>query len=254
MNKDRIYYFDKTLPLIKYYSRKNKTGKEHNMIVSSFESVIDIFFKNSELKVAVFIEPCLGTGYPDIVFVEYDENIFLESAVEIEELDNIDLALLFEISRKKTISVSKLEDLLGYNRAKILKSITELNRLNLISIHDNIFRINKEMPYFRINRVISIEAKIDKWNEAIEQANNNSQFSTESYIMLNKDKCSDIINNRCNELGIGIITVNGHIVKQKSACKRKYPVSSTSMMFCEWIIRNYNINVENEDGEIRRII
>ena len=89
----------------------------------------------------------------------------------------------------------------------------------------------------KINKIIAIEAKIDKWHEAIRQANNNIWFSTESYILLNKDSCSTTTIDTCISDGLGIILLNGKIQKTLASTKRCIPVSYASIQFNEWILR-----------------
>ena len=86
--------------------------------------------------------------------------------------------------------------------------------------------------------------KIDKWNEAIRQAGNNIWFSTESYILMNKDSCSDGILAACREQGIGIILVNGRVKTILPSNRRGFPVSYASLQFNEWILRYMNMRGE----------
>ena len=99
--------------------------------------------------------------------------------------------------------------------------------------------------YCRINKIISIEAKIDKWKEAIRQAEMNIWFSTESYILLNKNGYSQKTYDECCNKGIGIILVNGNICKELKSRKREFPVSYASLQFNEWL-QGFQREIKND--------
>ena len=131
---------------------------------------------------------------------------------------------------------------LGYSKEELHKSISKLSKCGLINTntYHSIVRPIPLKEYCRINKLISIEAKIDKWHEAIRQAGNNTWFSTESYVLLNKTSCSDTIKNICRENGIGVILVNGKVKTILASNQRRFPVSYASLQFNEWIMRYIN--------------
>ena len=91
--------------------------------------------------------------------------------------------------------------------------------------------------YCPIKRIIAIEAKLDKWNEVIAQAEHNIWFSTDSYVLLNREKCNTTVLDRCKAKGIGVILVNGSTRTVLKSATRHFPVSYASLQFNEWLCR-----------------
>lgn len=234
-----IKVFDHSIHSIGYISRTITYGEEYEMV----KKYINYFIRSkkhlSKKNFAIFIEPQIDTGYPDIVIVDYYETKDISWIDERNYLSNNDLRILFEIQKKKTISVDALEGLLGFTKNDLEKSILRLSKSNMVHTnkHNSKIRSAKFKSYCRINNIISIEAKIDKWNEAIRQATNNTWFATESYILMKKDRCNEAIMNVCKERGIGIILMNGKITCKLRSEKQSMPVSYSSLQFNEWILR-----------------
>lgn len=240
-----ILLFNHTDLSIGYHSRTSTQGAEINMVHSLIEQVTS---ENSHNNLAVFIEPQLESGYPDIVFVEYSntsKNMWTESRCK---LSIIDLKILYQILQVNSISKHKIHELLGYDINQINKSTQLLRACNMISISSTGQYVRKKplKTFFRLRKIISVEAKMDKWLNVIEQSFTNQWFSSESYILLNKYppyQCESI----CLEDGTGIILKtdnNFHFVSSSSI--RKLPVSYVSLLFNEWILRKKFMEGMNE--------
>lgn len=232
-----ITIFNGSIPQIGYIARTGTKGDEMDMVNYYIQYIIKQCRRYKKKKLAVFIEPQIETGYPDIVIVEYCEIPAYRWNKNRKQLSNTDLKILFEIEKAKEITISQLGNLLGYCESEIEKSISRLHNASLIKlIGRKICRVPKSQ-YCCVKKVIAIEAKIDKWSEAIRQANNNIWFSTESRILLNKEKCTPVIIDKCIEQGIGVVLVNGKVKKSIDGEIRKFPVSYLSLLFNEWVQR-----------------
>lgn len=193
--------------------------------------------------VAVFLEPQVDTGYPDIVIVEYWGQPREKANNSRIKLSTIDLRILFHVNQQKNVSVEGLRDLLGFTDIEIRKSLLRLADSQLIHLSKSKHHArNRSLNAFnRVKRIIAIEAKIDKWGEAIQQAEKNAWFSTDSFVLLNKEKCSESIIQKCKAKGLGIILVNGQIKVALKGEHRNHPISYTSLLFNEWIYRITNL-------------
>ena len=232
-----VKLYTKSIPEIKYYSRQATQGQEFEM-VKSYVSYMEKKYSNLKYKnVAIFIEPQIGTGYPDIVMVEYYDKKIKSHNEFRKPLTDTDLKVLLEIQRTKNVSVFELSNLLGYQIEEIRRILNNLSKSGLIHLSStsNFARNVPLKEYFGVKKIISIEAKIDKWSEAIRQAANNSWFSSESYVLLNKENCSETIINKCKQQGVGVILVNGKIEKKLKSKANSLPVSYLSLKFNEWI-------------------
>lgn len=240
INIDNIIIFNNSDSRIGYVARTSTQGKELDMVNRYVEFLINKYSKTKSKKVAIFIEPQIDTGYPDIVVVEYRPCTNLMWNSQRNNLNSTDLKLLFYIQNQKNLSLLEISETLGYPIDVVQKSVDKLSDCGLVHLSKNKTSIRNIQlkSYCRINKIIAIEAKIDKWNEAIRQANNNIWFSTESYILLNKESCSTAITDICQENGLGIILVNGKIETILEGDKRQFPVSYFSLQFNEWILRH----------------
>lgn len=245
VNKDicsNVIIFNSSCNDIGYIARTNTVGKEFDMVKRYINFLLQKYSKMKTKKAAIFVEPQLETGYPDIVVVEYYSMPNLSWNKYRNSLGSTDLKILFYVQNNKNLSVEKISNTLGFSLDTVKKSVRRLSSCGLIylSKHKTYVRNVRLNKYCRVHKVIAIEAKIDKWNEAIRQANNNIWFSTESYVLMNKDSCSSTITETCQNLGIGIILVNGKIETILKSSKRSFPVSYASLQFNEWILRNMN--------------
>lgn len=226
---------NKSMPEIGYYSRTVTQGAELNMVYEYID-----FISNRNLngdKQAIFIEPKLQSGFPDIVIVEYcDKNSSQWNNLR-SKLTETDLKILFEVDRIRETTIASLVSMLGYKESELFAVVERLKAANLIRLRgESVLKISKQ-KYCNVKKIISIEAKIDKWGEAINQANANCWFASESYVLLNKNKCNKNLKKRCDELGLGIILVNEKVEVIKSSREQKFPVSYSSLLFGEWLQR-----------------
>ena len=102
-------------------------------------------------------------------------------------------------------------------------------------------KISNKNKLFFIDSIISIEAKIKNWKQAFNQANINTLFSSESYVLF-PDKLTVINNGTVDSYfnDIGIFTYNGsdNINILRKARKVQIPTSYLSWVFNENIGRS----------------
>lgn len=233
---------------INYVARTSTAGKEFDMVTKYIDFLIDKYERFKRKKAAIFIEPQLDTGYPDIVVVEFSSMPQQKWVAMRNNLSVTDIKILFYIQMHGYARICDLQSTLGFSKEVLQKSVSRLQDCALIHVSPKCKSVRSVSlkSYCRVNKIISIEAKIDKWNEAIRQAGNNIWFSTESYILMNKNSCSESIQAACRERGIGIILVNGRVKTILASNQRKFPVSYASLQFNEWLLRYINIGANKE--------
>lgn len=235
--------FSGTVLDINYIARTSTEGKEFDMVMDYVDFLIEKYDKLKKKRAAIFIEPQLDTGYPDIVVVEYTSFPKTKWVSLRNDLSATDIKILFYIQTQGYCRLGDLEKILGFSEETIKRTVLKLNKCGLVHAYEkkNSVRSVQLGSYCKVKKIISIEAKIDKWNEAIRQAGNNIWFSTESYVLMNKDSCSSNIQDACRERGVGIILINGTIKTILSSKQRNFPVSYASLQFNEWILRYINM-------------
>lgn len=236
---------DQSIPEIGLLSRNTPHGPEKSL-VDRFLSIYLKKLHSDSLKNLVFIEPHVNNAYPDIVLVRYSNaNKCLWNENHLNLTDS-HFKVLFEINRRNTISVHRLSKQIGIEQSIIKRIIDELAICNLVITNkQSVLRIPPS-SFFCIKKIICFEAKIAKWSEAISQALLNTRFATESYILMDCKESTQEMVSRCRELGIGIFLMNGRIHKDLPAQKQSQPVTYTSYVINEILLR-----IENMGGLIK---
>lgn len=236
-----ILLFEQSLSNIGLISRTSKSGEELDM-VNHYVDYLKHKYRNRKTDIAIFYEPKIETGYPDLVIVEFNSTISQQWKPLRHKLSASDIKILFYIQSKKSTCIDEIVELLGYKSLTVVRSITKLANLNLIRVSKNGTIHNVALQsYCSVKNIISIEAKIDKWSMAIAQAQKNVWFSSESYILMNRSNCNETIIKQCKMFGIGIILLNGKVKTVLPGEFRRVPVSYMSLMFNEWIMRKKNL-------------
>lgn len=239
---DNVLIFGTTRPDIGYVARTVTRGQEFDMVSKYINYLIAKYSRLKSKKAAIFVEPQLDTGYPDLVIVEYFSLPSSKWNSSRNDLTCTDLKILYYIQEKRGGAIAEISNVLGYPIPLVEKSVNRLSKAGIISLSKSqkFVRNMQLKSYCRIHKIIAIEAKIDKWKEAIRQANNNIWFATESYVLMNKESCSATIVETCKANGIGIILVNGKIRTELPSMQRAFPVSYASLQFNEWLLKDIN--------------
>lgn len=235
----KILYFACSDSSIGYRARTSTQGEELDMVHQFIQKVETRYKKLKKKNLAIFIEPQLESGYPDIVLVEYKniDNIFYNA--ERSKLSYTDLKIFFEILQHNSISLENLQNVLGYELHQIKKTVHLLSKSNLVTISSTGRYVRKRAlrSFFKIKKIISIEAKINKWHDVIDQSYTNQWFSSETYVLLKKYSNSQCVDD-CAEKGMGVIIADTNKFKKlNDSLIRRLPVSYVSLLFNEWIIR-----------------
>lgn len=240
-----------SIPEIGYYARTATKGAEYDMVASYIKQLCKKYSNLKKKHVMIFVEPQLDSGYPDIVIVEYFEPSSDVWNHHRSKLSSADLKILMHIQMHNSVSAHELSRILGFSVAEINKSFNLLSQSGLIYLSKTKKYARKISlrKWCRINKIIAIEAKMDKWSEALLQAEHNVWFATDSYIMLNKIVCNPLILDQCTKDGIGILLVNGEIHHHLRSDHREFPVSYASLQFNEWIQRYKHWKVNTNDLE-----
>ena len=238
---NRLPILSNSLCEIGYTSRTSAQGKEFLMVQQFVEYLNEKYRKYTNKKAMIFIEPQIETGFPDIVIVEFYSFPPIGWNAARSNLNTTDLKILFFIQTSSDLTIDRISCILGFPREIVEETILRLKNARMIKLFKNgkVSKVPLER-YCRIKKIVAVEAKINKWNEAIRQANNNAWFSTESYVLLNKNNFSKRVSDTCNKYGVGIMLLNGVLKRAKDSTYRSFPVSFASLQFNEWLIRYYH--------------
>lgn len=217
--------------------KKEISGPESDFI-NSFLSNYKQEYSDDKKTMTIFSEPFVGSGFPDLVMVRWDNEKPKKWNEERNNISNIDLKIIHHMMVNPGIySIENLKLQLGYSEKIISGSVQRMKDAGLIrEDKKGLIRIGNKKELFFIQSIIAIEAKMKNWKKAFIQAEANQWFSSESYVLLPDFIITEAIISHANLSTAGLISFGDDGIKiLKKPEKRKMPVS-----FCSWIF-NENI-------------
>jgi hypothetical protein len=129
---------------------------------------------------AVFIEPAIDCGFPDLVAVYWKSNAASGWNEERANLVQSDLRLF---SYLRTHGAAKIEELHPLFGDRLDRAICRLHDAGLICFGDD-NRFACASVSFSGRRILAFEAKVNDWRAGFRQAVLSTRFATESYLLL----------------------------------------------------------------------
>lgn len=219
--------------------RQAQPGPEAELV----DLFVSQFYEKKEKvqkKYAVFFEPLLPTGFPDIVIAEYNEQAFSNWNDARRKLEIIDLKLLHHLYYAGGASSDQIFQQLGFSQGDLLYSLERLLDANLIRRNSQKWVPISLRKAYGIKSLHAIEAKIGKWDSVLNQAFLNKWFASESSVLMPVVTPSKQNQVRAAKQGVGIYTVAGNhkkILQFAPAEKGNIPTCYASWFFNEWIGR-----------------
>lgn len=110
-----VTIFNQSIPQISYIARTCTQGEEFDMVNFYIEHLVQKYSKAKNRDAAIFIEPQMDTGYPDIVVVEYYASTLTKPNAVRKKITTTDLKILYYIHCKKHLTLQELSKKLAYN-------------------------------------------------------------------------------------------------------------------------------------------
>ena len=124
---DRVMILDHNIKNIGLATRTVTEGEEQDLVKSFIDYYIHIFLKNNKVNnLAVFIEPQVASGFPDIVFASYSTRIMDNWSKERDRLDISDFKVLSYLIMSGGCSGDNLIGWLGMDEKVILLTIPKI--------------------------------------------------------------------------------------------------------------------------------
>lgn len=243
--------------IIEIYNNYNHIGIQNRIITEGEEIELVkeyIAFRKSEFKpredkkMAIFIETKVANAYPDIVFVEYSPENYMNWNNARSELNKEDLKILYHIYAMNGIDSTGLVKELGVKWKETMLAIEKLSDANLITRSYQAWKV-KDIKDITAYRIEAVEAKLNKWDEVLQQSIINKNFASESNALsIMKTKLKEETLNKFRKFGIGIVLKTESGFKRfKKARSVNMPISFNSIYFNEWIGRILNLG-EGKNG------
>jgi len=209
----------------------NRHGPERELVDNSLKAGLPI---KSKYGLTIFEEPALPIGYPDIVavcpsrpFDDYSKRIPLKPS---------HLRVLHHLYTVRKGSPEDISQQLLVTELQAKKIVQDLLDAELLYSHGKSVAIRSLPKIFFVNKIISIEAKIQDWKTAILQAATNTWFASHSYILLPPKNNLDHICSEAARYGVGVMVFDDGPYIASEARPHQIPASYGSWLFNEQLV------------------
>jgi hypothetical protein len=209
------------------------TLEDHLLWVIDREVSVHVVSKNSK-TVLRFIKLPVGMIVPDLVLVASSEHD--KPAGRTDRVPSLfECEVLAKLLRRGPLCRSKLARLLYARDSSLDRAVVRLTRDKLLRLNRaGVLAVPKNAfpPHIEI---VSIEAKLRRWKDAIRQAKEYRRFSNHSYVALPKTVVEDNprLQKACVREGVGLIAVSQKGTELVLAAKNVKPITAEWI----WLIR-----------------
>jgi hypothetical protein len=218
--------------------RSTRTGPESELAAEFVDKTLPTL-KNRKRHYALFAEPQLDTGFPDIVIVSYNPHVLDQWVYERKNLTLMDLKILHHLHFVGGADSECIEKKLGVDSKSLVRSLERLLGSSLIRWHGKKWTPRSLKSRYAVTSIVAIEAKMKNWAVAFQQAEMNRWFASESYVLLPVSSPQRQILNKSMDIGVGIYSMasGSNVIKICPSKRGQLPSSYASWLFNEWIGR-----------------
>lgn len=141
-----VTIFNQSIPQISYIARTCTQGEEFDMVNFYIEHLVQKYSKAKNRDAAIFIEPQMDTGYPDIVVVEYYASTLPKPNAVRKKITTTDLKILYYIHCKKHLTLQELSKKLAYTPEEVRRVVHRLANAGLIYLSKMVHQLEIK-PY-----------------------------------------------------------------------------------------------------------
>ena len=232
----QVMIFNKSRSDIGLHTRSAASGPEYALVEQFIDYYCHTFLRsNKKTQLAVFVEPRIESGFPDVVFASYLPSITNNWSDKREALDICDLKLLSYLCNTKGASGAKLISSLGFSEKQTITSLEKLMDARLVSYRERSWRVRELRDVFSLTKLIAVEAKLSDISKVVEQTHLNTWFASHSYALTNSANPQNGTVKTFSKYGIGLYCKGSHFRKVVEAKQYALPSSYLSFQFNEWI-------------------
>lgn len=230
---------------IGYQMRRCVLGPESELVRKFLDVGLErvgCSFKSGQT--AVFIEPRIDSGFPDIVLAEFDPRFFERWPIARNLLSCCELKMLTYLYSTGGADFNKVRTALRTTAVATIRSLELLIDAGLVD-RDRDSRCWRPLPIaqtYGVKNLIAVEAKVRNNDDVLNQAALNCWFASESYALTPQKPRAEFVD-RAREAGIGMVSMTRPDDFRRILRSRRLslPSSYASWQFNEWIGRRVSI-------------
>lgn len=223
-------------PDIGLYTRIATLGDEYELVEEFIEYYCNTFIRNNKkTQLAVFVEPRIDSGFPDVVFASYLPSITDNWSDIRDSLNVFDLKLLSFLCTNEDASGSKIISTLGFPEKQTLASLEKLMDARLVAYRGGSWRIRELRCVFSLTKLVAVEAKINDITKVFEQTHINTRFASQSYALTCSAHPQTETVKTFKRFGLGLYGKDSRFRRILEAKQFVLPSSYLSFQFNEWI-------------------
>jgi len=232
----QVTIFNNSIPDIGLFTRPVTQGNEYALVQLFIDYYCHRFIRdNKKTQLAVFVEPRIDSGFPDVVFASYLPSITNNWSDKREALDVFDLKLLSYLCSTKNVIGAKLISTLGFPEKQTITSLEKLMDAKLVSYRNYSWRVRELRDIFSLTKLIAVEAKLNDISKVAEQTHINTRFASHSYALTNSAHPQGETVKTFKKFGLGLYGKDTQFRRIVEAKEYTLPSSYLSFQFNEWI-------------------
>lgn len=233
---ERVTIFDNSIPEIGLFTRNPTLGNEFDLVQDFIGYFCSKFIKdNKRNNLAVFLEPRIVSGFPDIVFASYRPSIMNNWSEARKDIDTNDLKILSHLIKTRGATGERLISQLKMPERQTIISLEKLLNAQLIIYGSKLWKCVDLRSVFSITKIITVEAKIGDMSSVMEQSFLNTWFASHSYALSSSFKPHAETLKAFSNRGLGLYCKSKSFRKVVEAKPLSLPSSYQSLQFNEWI-------------------
>lgn len=195
--------------------------------------------QDPSFEISLIQEPFTGFGYADLVCVIWDKDVGESWNENRNSLELRDIKILHHLFNCKIYqNISSIVKDLGFDERHVCLSVEKLLSSELVKVNQaSRVKIKPISEIFFVKEIISIEAKLHDWKRALEQALNNTYFSSKSYTLFPDEIVTENLVNTYSQTDVGIISFGSECKVLKKPKRNSIPSTLSSWFFNEYIGR-----------------
>lgn len=226
-------------------SRRPRPGPEA-ALVSEFLRGAQ-FLRPGVHETAVFREPRLVSGYPDVVVVHWHPQRAAGWNPIRLQLRTAHFQLVQLLISTGPLGEARIALLFGRKPRPYLEL---LESSGLVVRFGSTWQVRSLARSYAVRGIVAFEAKVKDWPRALVQAIQNRWFASESYVLLPERPASDAVLSACRHHGVGVWRLGEESPLLPAVVEPHLPLSVGSWFFNEWVWRAHHVGDGLAWGEV----